>query len=663
MGADFDRIRFVPADPGQVETEDGLRSIANRGWHMKRGLLALSGALVVLLAWAAALAAPDAPAAGGMTLSPSVLVAAPDGKTVYVGCETAGLVAVVDGAAGKVVRTVPVPAKPTGLALAADGRTLYVTCAAPAGSVCVLDTASWKAAAPLPAGWGATGPVLAPDGKTLYVCNRFEDTVSAIDLPAGTERYRVPAGRQPISAAVTADGRALLVANHLPVGPSDADVVAATVTVLEAADGKAAGAIALPNGSTTLRDIRLSPDGRLAAVAHVLARFHLPTTQLDRGWMSTNAVTLVDAAARKRINTVLLDNIDRGAANPWGVAWTPDGKTLAVTHAGTHEVSLIDASALLDKLAKLPDKLPEGKAADYSDSPSRTAADVPNDLSFLVGIRRRVPAGERARGPRGLVVTGGRAVAANYFSDTLSVIDLSAPAPAASVIPLGPPPAESVVRKGEFLFNDAGICFQGWQSCATCHGEDGRVDGLNWDLLNDGIGNPKNSKSMLFSHKTPPAMSMGVRDTAETAVRAGIRHILFAVRPEEEAVAIDEYLKSLLPLPSPAMAGGKRSDAALRGERIFSDPAVGCANCHPAGLYTDLKHHDVGTRGKYDREGDAFDTPSLVEIWRTGPYLHDGSAATLRDVLTVRNKEDRHGKTSKLSQEQLDDLIAFLLSL
>ncbi len=632
---------------------------------MKRGLVCANGilALASVLALAAPLTAADAPPAGGKPLSPWVLAAAPDGKTVYVGCETARLVAVVDLAAGKVTRTIPVPATPTGVALAADGKTLYVTCAAPAGSVCAIDTASAKAATPIPAGYGATGPVLAPDGKTLYLCNRFEDSVSAIDLAAGKERYRVPAGRQPISAAVTADGKTLLVANHLPAGPSDADVVAAVVTVLDAADGKAAGTIDLPNGSTTLRDIRLSPDGTLAAVAHVLARFHLPTTQLDRGWMSTNAVTLIDPAARKRINTVLLDNIDRGAANPWGVAWTPDGKTLAVAHAGTHEVSLIDVPALTAKLAKLPEKLPEGKTPDYTDSPSRTAADVPNDLSFLVGIRRRIPAGPGASGPRSLVVTGGRAVATNHFSDSLSVIDLAAPNPSAAVVPLGPVPAETAVRKGEFLFNDASICFQGWQSCATCHGEDGRVDGLNWDLLNDGIGNPKNSKSLLLTHKTPPAMSMGVRDNAEAAVRAGIRHILFAVRPEEEAVALDEYLKSLQPLPAPSLAGGKRSDAAQRGEKVFNDPAVGCANCHPAGLFTDLKHHDVGTRGKYDREGDTFDTPTLVEIWRTGPYLHDGSAATLRDVFTARNKEDRHGKTAKLGKEQLEDLIAFLLSL
>src|SRR5204862_1447522 len=94
---------------------------------------------------------------------------------------------------------------------------------------------------------------------------------------------------------------------------------------------------------------------------------------------------------------------------------------------------------------------------------------------------------------------------------------------------------ETTVRKGEKLFNDGLLSFQGWLSCASCHGPDGRVDGLNWDLLNDGIGNPKNTKSLLLAHRTPPAMSQGVREDAEEAVRAGIRHILFAERPDRDA--------------------------------------------------------------------------------------------------------------------------------
>ena len=221
----------------------------------------------------------------------------------------------------------------------------------------------------------------------------------------------------------------------------------------------------------------------------------------------------------------------------------------------------------------------------------------------------------------------------------------------------------SLARKGEFYFHDATICFQGWQSCSTCHPGQARTDGLNWDLLNDGIGNPKNTKSLLLAHKTPPAMSMGVRETAEMAVRAGLQHILFTVQPEEVALAIDEYLKSLRPVPSPLLVNGHLSDSARRGEKLFQDRQVGCAACHPPGLFTDLRTYDVGTRGRFDQPTDRFDTPTLVEIWRTAPYLHDGSAATMLDVLTTCNPCDKHGQTSHLTPQQLDDLVAYLLSL
>jgi cytochrome c peroxidase len=90
---------------------------------------------------------------------------------------------------------------------------------------------------------------------------------------------------------------------------------------------------------------------------------------------------------------------------------------------------------------------------------------------------------------------------------------------------------------------------------------------------------------------------------------------------------------------------------------------VGCAECHPAPLFTDLKTSPVGTAGPLDQGVEQFDTPSLVEVWRTAPYLHDGSAATIRDVLTARNPNDEHGKTSHLTPAELDDLIAYVLSL
>ena len=119
------------------------------------------------------------------------------------------------------------------------------------------------------------------------------------------------------------------------------------------------------------------------------------------------------------------------------------------------------------------------------------------------------------------------------------------------------------------------------------------MDGLNWDLLNDGPSTPRNTKSLLWVHRTPPAMSLGVRATAEAAVRAGLRHVQFAVRPEADAAALDAYLKSLEPLPSPQWEDQGFDVRARRGKRLYEQ--AGCVNCHAPPLYTSGKSYDVGT--------------------------------------------------------------------
>jgi mono/diheme cytochrome c family protein len=357
------------------------------------------------------------------------------------------------------------------------------------------------------------------------------------------------------------------------------------------------------------------------------------------------------------INSVLLDDVDRGGANPWATAWSEDGLWLCVTHAGTHELSVIDFPALLKKLAALATPV----AATNYDVSSHCAADVPNDLAFLHGVRHRVKL--NGDGPRALALAGNRAFVAGFFSENLDEVDFSAAQPSVRNFPLNPGLQMSAVHRGEMFFNDATICFQGWQSCASCHDDDARVDALSWDLINDGIGNPKDTKSLVWSHRTPPVMSLGVRATAEIAVRQGIHNSLASSVPEEIAVAMDEWLKTLQPAPSPHLVNGQPSEAARRGEKLFRSAEVGCANCHEPGLFTDLHSYNIGTTGPFDQDAKEFDTPTLRELWRTAPYLHDGSAATLRDVVTVRNPKDEHGKTAHLSPAQIDDLVEYLLSL
>jgi YVTN family beta-propeller protein len=591
-------------------------------------------------------------------LSPTDLAACQSGKVLYVAEATAEQVAVFDIGKGEVTNIYPVGQCPSGIAVSGCGKQLYVTGASPEGKVHIIDIDKGKVVTRISVGHTPTAPVLSPDGSILYVCNQFDDNVSVIDLAAKKETAVISVMREPSAAAITPDGESLVVANLIPSGAADKDYAAAGVSIIDTDAGKSVATINLPNGSMSLRGVCISPDGKYAYITHILARYQLPTTQLERGWMNTNALSIIDVAGRTLVNTVLLDNVDLGAANPWAVACTADGKYICATHAGTHEISVIDRAALHDKLTRVA-------AGEQVTEVSLTSEDVPNDLSFLVGLRRRIKL--TGNGPRSITVIGTKVYVGEYFTDSIGIVDINPELrPKAVSVSLGATAELSIVRTGEKHFHDATLCFQHWQSCVSCH-PGVRVDGLNWDLLNDGMGNPKNTKSLLLAHETPPAMVSGIRGNAEAAVRAGIRHIQFAVRPEEDAVAIDEYLKSLEPVRSPRLVKGwfsseakQLNPAAKRGKKLFVK--AGCDSCHSGQLYTDMKKYNVGT-GLGREEDIAFDTPTLVEVWRTAPYLHDGRATTIEQVLGKYNEGDKHGKTSGMSLREIRDLAEFIRSL
>lgn len=593
-------------------------------------------------------------------LSPTALASSHDGKQLYIACATAGEIAVYDVEAREIVRRIELPGPASGLALSPDGQQLGITCAAPRSKVCLVAAESGKVLKILTAGHTAMAPVWSPDGRELYICNRFNDSVEIFDIDRQKSVARIRVDREPVAAKLTPDGKLLFVANHLHSGRADQGVVTASVSVIDIRSRRLVKNIPLTNGSTLLRGLCVSPDGRYVGVTHTLARFHLPTTTVAHGWMNDNALSLIDVADLRLLATVLLDEDDRGAANPWAVEWSGDGKLICVAHAGTHELSLIDAPALLAKLAVLPEHAQAQSTPPDTTNTARSLDEVPNDLSFLSGLRTRVKL--HGNGPRCVALVGTKIFVGNYFSDSLSILSLDRQSRSSATIQLQTPYALSPARKGEMYFNDATLCYQGWQSCASCHSSDGRVDGMNWDLLNDGMGNPKNVKSLLYCFQTPPVMSMGVRADAAAAIRAGMRHILFSPPREEAALAMDEYLKSLQPTPSPYLVHNRLSASAERGRQIFFSAAVGCSQCHPPPLFTDLKAHSVGA-GKFDQRSDTFYTPTLIEAWRTAPYLHDGSAPTLRDLLLNHNPENRRGTTSRLTPGQIDDLVAYVLSL
>jgi hypothetical protein len=124
--------------------------------------------------------------------------------------------------------------------------------------------------------------------------------------------------------------------------------------------------------------------------------------------------------------------------------------------------------------------------------------------------------------------------------------------------------------------------------------------------------------------------------------------------------------------PSPFRnADGSMTADALAGKALFEAPAVGCATCHAGAEKTDSAlnvFHNVGTQTAASgmRRGQTligFDTPTLLGAWATAPYLHDGSAATLLDVLTTKNVGNQHGATSQLTATEQAQLVAYLQQL
>ena len=583
-------------------------------------------------------------------LSPETLIANKSGNLVFIALKEANRILIFDVQSSRIVQEISVPQSPSGLVHSPTKSKLYVTGGIGNGVMYEIDLGSGKISNQTYVGHSPSVPAISTDGNLLYVPNRFDNNIAVVDLVKNIVVKYIPVQREPIVAAITNDGAFLFVAHLIPASSSDIEYVAATVSVIKTSDNTVIHRILLPNGSTGLRGLAISKDGHYLYVTHQIGFYNLPTNQLERGWMNTNVLTIIDVKHQKIINSILLDDLDKGAANPWGVTVSEDGAYIVITHAGTNEISLIDRNALHAKLEAITNRNAEPVTAFTT-----STEDVPYDFSFLVGLRQRILL--KGKGPRGITIADGFIFVAEYYSGSLGIINLSDLRHVQSK-PLGYEPEMNAARYGEQLFNDATKCFQSWQSCASCH-PDGRTDGLNWDLMNDGIGNPKNVKSLLLSHQTPPVMGHGIRANAEAAVRSGFKYILFSQILEEDAVAVDEYLKSIEPIPSPYLNKGKLTKNARRGKALFEK--AGCINCHSGLYYTNMKSYDVGTLRRWNAtmNSNLLDVPSLIEVWRTAPYLHDGRTMSVEEAFISCHPEG----VKSLSSEDIKALAEYVLSL
>ena len=647
-------------------------------------------------------------------LGPSDLALDGSGEWLYVACYDGKslLRAHVDGQAS--TESLSLGFKAARLALFSDGTKLAVVGGEEDGQVAIVEVAKkteygienqpMTVVASGSAGHNPTDVAARQTevGTLLYVANCFAGEIRELDASTLETTRRWEAGREPYAIALTPAGDKLVVANRVTDMPANQSFSHANARIIDLTTGELT-VVELTDTINLLQDVAISPDGRYAFISAVSCKFTQITGQVTGGWLAENCVVCVDVEEGKNADNFFLDDSGFGSGNPWGVACTSDGDYLVVTLSGTDEVVYMPLRRMIEKIKNRPDWARPGYGGyAYSESgttvSSTSQAEIPYHLRVKFGFK----------GLREVVTRGEEAFAVAYFDDVicrtsprqapdptdrefevyeedpptassetsdpegvgegLAFVEL-APRDAApgfsfnrSFARLAPTPVLTMRRRGEIMFHDATACLQHWLSCVTCH-PDARADGFNWDLLNDGSGNLKNTKSMLLSHETPPCMITGIRADGETAVRAGFIHILFTDYDEENACCVDEYLKGLRPLGSPRLVDGQLSESAVRGRKLFNSDEVGCAKCHiPSTNFTDLRMHRVGSQAP-DDYFDKFDTPTLVEVWRTAPYMNTGEYTTIREVLEVGRHGVKKGQFEKLSPEEQDDLIEYILSL
>jgi CxxC motif-containing protein (DUF1111 family) len=267
-------------------------------------------------------------------------------------------------------------------------------------------------------------------------------------------------------------------------------------------------------------------------------------------------------------------------------------------------------------------------------------------------------------------------------------------------IPTSEPLTPEVLR-GKRLFNDSAdprLSQDNYIACAHCH-LDGESDLLIWDFTDRGEGlrdtialngraggdgpihwSANFDEVQDFENDIRHAFG-GAGLLADADWRAGsVSDTLGDPKAglSEDLDALAAYVGSLGDeARSPhRLAGGELPPAAIAGKALFESPQLGCTACHAGPRLTDSQWlapavpllHDVGTLGpgsgkRLGQPLTGLDTPSLHGLWRSAPYLHDGSAPTLLDVLTTRNPDDLHGATGTLDAAELADLVAYLLCL
>jgi len=578
--------------------------------------------------------------------SNSLLDVAPDGKHLLAANADNSSVTVVDTAAGKVLREIKVGDKPEGVTWLGAGPLAAATCYRD-GKVVFFDAMTGKIIAKLSVAPEPYGIVADGKGKRAWVTHEYPGLVSEIDVEKRKVIRELKAGAMVRGLALSPDEKRIYVSEFY-------------TGILHAIDLESGKVVDSWKGHSTdnlSRHVLLHPGRPKAYLSHIRS---IVNVNHGAGSIFPHlSICDLKPGTGKRRSSIGMDTYNGVyvVTNAWEAAMSPDGKRLYTIYAGTNDMNV---SKVID-----------------------------DDYQEIERIGGPVQLGKNPRAIR--VSPDGNTV---YVYNTLdfAVTAYTATMQPKKTIKVCDPPKTPEWVLGKILFNTSKPPMSGrrWIACSSCH-PDGHHDTRVWQQPE---GLRKTTALFGLAHTHPLHWSADrdeVQDfeyTIRSQLMQGFGLLRGSIKPKRgyEKVELEEKLsgrsKELdalaiycnsfdFPLSPHIPAPGKLSASAERGKGLFFNKDVGCAQCHSGPYYTDsslqkpFKLHDVGTGNDDPSEkmGTKYDTPTLLGIYRTAPYLHHGKAKTLRDVLTVCNKEDKHGKTSHLSKSQIDDIVEFLRSL
>jgi len=593
--------------------------------------------------------------------SPVQMLLSPDGERLFVACEGTSEVLVLDTWRRKVLASVRVGRLPFGLALSPDGCTLYVSNRWD-NTVSVVDLTEMRVVRTITVGEDPHSLMLDRPGAYLFVANLGTNDLSVLETGSLYEIKRLSMGQAPFDLALSSDGRTLFVSNQHsnPVPFRTPPVLELTVVDMETQFVRERRELF----STVIgQGVDVSPDGQFVATALELPKNLIPETQVYQGWMVTYGFALTEARPGGRTAYLLIDEPNLYFADPYGIAFSPDGRALYLSSSGADAVTVVDMASVYDLLQA------QDGVIGISDRQIRRYARHLGISHAYVTDRISTD-----YNPKDVVASpDGRWVyVAERLADQISVIDTRTQRVVARM-DLGGPKRQTVLRRGAYLFNYARISFQKQMSCNTCHPEE-NVDGLVYDIAVDGgMGrNLVDNLTLRGIAETAPFKWTGKNPTLQRQEGPRAAQLFFRTHGFEgdENEAIVRFIESIPIRPNRYRKTGERLNEFQRlGKRMFERAydnmgryipvANRCITCHPPPYGTDRMRHDVGSKNDHDWDG-VFDSPHLTDVYHRPPYMHDGRCYSLEEIWTEYNPDDTHGVTNDMMKDQLNALIEYL---